>query len=89
VQAVRIGPGDEAAQKAEYLRKIGQEKVIAIGQGANDAQMLQSAAIGICVLSKEGAARETVLAADLLFPDIFSALEALEKPLRIVASLRR
>jgi P-type E1-E2 ATPase len=89
VQAVRIGPGDEAAQKAEYLRKIGQEKVIAIGQGANDAQMLQSAAIGICVLSKEGAARETVLAADLLFPDIFAALEALEKPLRIVASLRR
>jgi P-type E1-E2 ATPase len=88
LQAARTKPGDEAAQKAEYVRKLGPDKVIAIGQGANDAQMLKTAVIGICVLSKEGTAVETILAADLLFPDIFAALESLEKPLRIVASLR-
>lgn len=88
-QAVRIKPGDEARQKEEYVRKLGQDSVIAIGQGANDSRMLKTAGIGICLLSQEGAATETVLAADLLFPDIFAALEALEKPLRIVASLRK
>jgi soluble P-type ATPase len=40
-------------------------------------------------MSVEGVARETLLAADLVTPDILSALELLEKPLRIVASLRK
>lgn len=89
LQAVRLRSGDEAQQKAEYVRKLGAERVVAVGQGTNDAAMLQEAGLGICVLSKEAAAVEALLAADLLAPDIFAALELLERPLRIVASLRR
>jgi len=89
LQAVRIQPEDEASQKARFLQQIGAARSIAIGQGANDAAMLKEAALGICVLSREGAAIQTLLAADLVVPDIFSALELLEKPLRIVASLRQ
>jgi P-type E1-E2 ATPase len=89
LQAVRVAPGEEATQKAEFVRNLGAEKVIAIGQGANDAKMLKTAALGICVFSREGAAVETIMAADLIYPDIFAAFESLEKPLRIVASLRR
>lgn len=87
--AVRIQPGNEAVQKAEYVRRLGADTVVALGQGANDAEMLRLAALGICVMSLEGAASETLLAADLLMPDILAALELLDKPLRIVASLRR
>ncbi len=87
--AVRITPGDEAMQKADYVRMLGGETVAAIGQGANDAAMLASARIGICVMSVEGVARETLLASDLVAPTILSALELLEKPMRITASLRR
>jgi P-type E1-E2 ATPase len=89
LQAVRIRPGNEAEQKAEYVRGLGAQRVVAIGQGANDALMLREAALGICVLSAEGAAAETLLSADMLVPDIFSALDLLEKPLRIVATLRK
>ena len=89
LKAVRVGPGDEAAQKADYVRRLGAETVVAIGQGANDAGMLEAAALGICVMSQEGVAVETLLAADLITPDIFAALELLDKPLRIVASLRK
>jgi len=89
LQAVRIQPGEEARQKAEYVRRLGSEHVVAMGQGANDAEMLREAALGICILSREGVAVETLQSADLLAPDIFAALELLEKPLRIVASLRR
>lgn len=89
LKAVRIQPGDEALQKAEFVRRLSAERVVAIGQGANDAAMLKEAGLGICVLSLEGVAVETLLAADLVVPDIFSALDLLEKPLRIVASLRK
>ncbi len=89
LKAVRIRPGDEAAQKAEYVRKLGAETVVALGQGANDAAMLKEATLGICVLSREGLATETFLSADLLMPDIATALELLDKPLRIIASLRK
>jgi len=87
--AVRIMPGGESTQKAEYVRRLGSNQVAAIGQGANDAEMLASARLGICVMSVEGVAKDTLLAADLIAPDILSALELFEKPLRIVASLRK
>ena len=87
--AVRIQPGNEAEQKAEYVRNLGAENVAAIGQGTNDAAMLKEAALGICVISQEGAATETLLSADLVMPNITAALELLDKPLRIVASLRK
>ena len=87
--ALRITPGGESLQKADYVRRLGSEKVAAIGQGANDAEMLAAAHLGICVMSMEGVATETLLASDLIAPTILSALELLEKPMRIVASLRR
>ncbi len=89
VQAVRVHPGGEAEQKAEYVRQLGGEAVIAIGQGANDEGMLREAAIGICVLSSEGTAVASLLAADLVVPDIHTALDLLLHPARLIASLRR
>lgn len=88
LSAERLQPGNEAAQKAEFVRGLGAATVVAIGQGMNDAAMLREAALGICVMSREGAAVETLLAADIVVPDIFSALELLERPLRILATLR-
>ena len=87
--AIRIQPGDEAGQKAAYVRQLGAETVMAIGQGANDAGMLQTAVIGVGLLSPEGIATSSLQAADLLVPDIYAALELLEKPLRLVATLRK
>ncbi len=89
LQAVRIHPGNEAAQKGEYVRNLGAEHVVAIGQGANDVEMLRAASLGICVLSVEGLAVSALNASDLILPDILSALELLEKPLRVIASLRK
>jgi P-type E1-E2 ATPase len=88
LQAVRIQPGDEPEQKAAYVHALGADNVVALGQGANDSAMLKAAAIGICVMSAEGAAVQTLMAADLIVPDILMAFDLLEKPLRLVASLR-
>ena len=89
LQAVRIDPGAESAQKANYILHLAADTVVAIGQGANDAGMLKAAALGICILSPEGTAIETMLNADLVVPDIQNAFELLENPLRLVATLRK
>jgi soluble P-type ATPase len=89
LEAVRIKPGDEAGQKAAYVRRLGAEKVVAIGQGANDALMLKEAALGICVMSDEGTAVAALTAADLVVADIVKAFELLEKPARLMATLRK
>lgn len=89
LSAARIQPGNEIEQKAEYVRRLGAENVIAIGQGANDAKMLECARLGICILSKEGTAVQTLLAADVVVPDIHTALEIIENPRRLVATLRK
>jgi len=89
MRAGRIPPGGEAEAKAAYVRELGSEKVVAFGQGMNDAGMLREAVIGIGILSPEGLASEAQSAADLVLPDINSALALLENPLRLVASLRR
>ncbi len=88
LEAVRIQKGHEAEQKAAFVKRLGADRVVAIGQGANDTAMLREAAIGIGILSIEGIARDTLLAADILVPDIYTAFDLLEKPLRLIASLR-
>ena len=54
----------------------------------NDRLMLQTAGLGIAVMQAEGAAVETVLAADVVVPDIIAGLDLLLHPLRLVATLR-
>lgn len=87
--ATRIPAGKESEAKAAYVEKLGASRVVALGQGANDAGMLQAAALGICVLSAEGTAAEAVRAADVLAPDVAAALGLLQNPRRLVATLRR
>ena len=89
MEATRIRPKDEAAQKASLVRELGSEGVCAIGNGANDAQMLREAKLGIAVLGEEGLAVETLNAADVVVPHVNVALNLLLNPLRIVATLRQ
>lgn len=89
LQAVRIPAGDEQQAKGDYVNSLDPTTVAAIGQGANDAEMLRRAAVGICLISPEGLAIPTLMAADIAAESIHSALALLEHPLRLVASLRR
>ncbi len=87
--ATRLTPGQEQEQKRAYVNQLGAGGVVAIGQGANDAGMLEAAALGICVMSREGVAVETLLAADVVVPDVSAAFDLLDRPLRLVATLRK
>jgi P-type E1-E2 ATPase len=89
LRAIRIKPENEAAQKASFVRSLESAAVCAIGNGANDAEMLRDAGLAIAVLGEEGLAVEALTAADVVAPHINSALDLLLNPLRLVATLRR
>jgi P-type E1-E2 ATPase len=79
----------EAEQKANFVRSLGSDGVVAIGNGANDVAMLREAALGIAVLGSEGLSVDALLAADVVAPSIRAALEMLEDPTRLIATLRK
>jgi P-type E1-E2 ATPase len=89
MEAIRIAPGDEAAQKAAFVRELGGERVCAVGNGAIDAGMLHEATLGVAVLGEEGLAVAALDVADIVVPHINIALDLLSDPLRLVATLRR
>ena len=89
VACVRLEHGAEAEQKARYVASLGAERVIAIGNGQNDAQMLARASLGIAVLGSEGASFKAMANADIVVPGIVEALDLLLKPARLLATWRQ
>ena len=88
--ADRLQPGGhEREQKADYVRAWAHDKVVAIGNGGNDVDMLKAAALGIAVIGHEGAAFEALSAADVATHNIFDAIGLLLYPKRLIATLRR
>ncbi len=89
LKAVKIPAGNQVKAKLDYIEKLDAERVVAVGNGANDSAMLQRAALGIAVVGPEGAAVESILGAKIVASDIQSALELLLYPKRLMATLRR
>jgi soluble P-type ATPase len=84
-----ILPVEEQAQaKLAYVDNLGRDQVSAIGNGRNDQLMLEAAALGIALIQGEGAAFESLAAADVIMPNIQSALDGLLYPKRLIATLR-
>ena len=76
------------ADKARYVAELGAERCAAIGNGANDASMLETAAIGIAVLGPEGAAASALSSADIVCASILDAFDVLLDERTLVATLR-
>ena len=87
---VHIMPSEgQRGAKRAFLGMIGAGRVVAIGNGFNDGDLLEHAALSIAVLSGEGSAPETLFAADVVCANICDALDLLLIPKRLVATLRR
>ncbi|MGM0643040.1 MAG: HAD family hydrolase, partial [Thermodesulfobacteriota bacterium] len=83
-----LGSERQDEQKLDYIETLGPDTCVCIGNGRNDALMLEKAKVGIALLQAEGAAVSSVNRADILCRDIRSALELFVRPKRLVATLR-
>ncbi len=83
-----LNPGNEDIQKEKYVKKLGENLVIALGNGRNDRRMLKKAKIGIAIMLEEGCAIETLLNADIVVKSPIDALDLILNPKRLIAVLR-
>ena len=83
-----IPAGAESQAKAAVIREFGPERCVAVGNGANDAEMLRLAEVGIAVVQAEGASMSALSSADLVCQSITDALDTLLTTKRLIATLR-
>lgn len=79
---------NQNTEKHKYLISLNPASVISIGNGRNDFLLLKTSAIGIIVIQKEGASVRTMGVADIVCNSILDALDLLNHPLRLKATLR-
>ncbi|MCG8638962.1 MAG: HAD hydrolase family protein, partial [Desulfobacterales bacterium] len=80
---------DHTYEKCRFVTDLGSSRVIAVGNGNNDLEMLRVAQIGIGVIGQEGCAAGIYNHADIIVGDILNALRLLVYPQRLIATLRR
>lgn len=85
VRMERVMRGEE---KAAYVRMLGPEQVVALGNGINDVSMFQLARLSIAVCGAEGLAQKALQVATLVVPGPEVALDLLLHPRRLTATLR-
>jgi soluble P-type ATPase len=89
-QQLRV-TGVTAASGEDKLRKLdqlGRDRCAVIGNGANDALVLEAAALGVAVLGPEGASAAALRAADVICQSAADALDLLLEPIALSATLR-
>lgn len=83
-----LTPERQARQKLALVEELGAERVVAIGNGRNDVDMLRVAALSIAVVGLEGLAGDAMRHVDVVAGSIHSALTLLIKPAHLLATLR-
>jgi soluble P-type ATPase len=79
---------DHTAQKEKYVKSLGPEKVVALGNGNNDIRMLRAAKLGIVVCLREGCSRKTFCASQVFVLSPMDAIDLFLYPKRLIATLR-
>jgi len=85
VDAVRATTGED---KVRTMDALGRERCAVIGNGANDALVLEAAVLGFAVLGPEGASASALRAADVVCASVADAFDLLLDPQALAATLR-
>ncbi|MGD6809648.1 MAG: HAD family hydrolase [Candidatus Bathyarchaeia archaeon] len=75
-------------QKEDFVKQLGTTKVVAIGNGVNDAKMLKIARVGIAVAGDEGCSVKALTSADVCVNNILDAFDLLFTPKRLLSTLQ-
>lgn len=82
-------PGNDAMEsKLSIVRSLGADRCVAVGNGRNDCLMCKESALSIAVMAEEGACSALLSSTDICTRSILDALALLEKPKRLIATLR-
>ena len=79
---------NEKWQKAKFVKRLGRNSVVALGNGRNDELMIKTARLGIAIIGAEGCVIETLNGADVVFTNASEALKTLFDLQALRATLR-
>ena len=74
--------------KLEFVKELGLQYTLSVGNGRNDKLMLKETVLGIAILQDEGLCTETLLNSDILVKSIFDVFGFLKDSNRLIATLR-
>lgn len=80
--------GNGSLSKLEFVRGVGGEGTIAVGNGNNDIDMFKESALAIAVIGKEGCSVKALLEADIVVNNIIDAIDIILNKDRVKATLR-
>jgi soluble P-type ATPase len=85
VRAVRVSTGED---KLRLIDQLGRDRCAVIGNGSNDALVLEAAALGFAIIGPEGASSKALRVADVVCGSVTDALDLLLEPTALSATLR-
>jgi soluble P-type ATPase len=88
VEIVVLAAEQQAEAKQSLIEREGADRIVAVGNGRNDALMLARAALAIAVIGDEGSAVEALRASHVVVRSIDNALDLLLVDKRLLATLR-
>lgn len=74
--------------KLNFVKELGLDTCLSVGNGRNDKLMLKETILGIGILQDEGICTETLLNSDILVKSIFDVFDYLKDSNRLIATLR-
>jgi soluble P-type ATPase len=78
----------DSIQKANFVKLLGSDITVALGNGRNDRLMMEEARIGIAIIGKEGGFSQTIASSDITCYSPLDALHLLMNPTALIATLR-
>lgn len=89
VEVKIISKDNGTIDKLNFVKELGSDRTIAVGNGNNDELMLKESIIGVSVIGEEGLATKALLASDIVLRDVKDLFEMIKNKGRIIATLRK
>jgi soluble P-type ATPase len=87
-EVIVIPNSQQDISKLNFVKKLGSQYTLSVGNGRNDKLMLKETVLGIAILQDEGLCTETLLNSDILVKSIFDVFGFLKDSNRLIATLR-
>lgn len=87
-KVIKIPQSSQDISKLNFVKGLGSDTTLAVGNGRNDKLMLQEAVLGIGILQDEGMCTEILLNTDILVKSIVDVFGYLGNEKRLIATLR-
>lgn len=87
-KVITIAKDSQDICKLDFIKQLGSNTTLSVGNGRNDMLMLKESILGIAILQDEGLCTQTMLNSDILVKSIKDVFSFLGDKNRLIATMR-